>query len=122
MGEEIVVSKTPISADHPLSHLVPEGQSGYLAEGEDRITVREVDDEDGSVMIVTKSLRIPSSLASRTENAGHPEGFSGVMREAVAEWLERHSGAEAETADARAALAVLARVVARLEHPERPAA
>ncbi len=116
------MSKTPITSDHPLAHLVPAGQSAYVAEGTDRITVGQVYNEDGSVMMVTKSMRMPASLASRAENVGHPDGFSGVVREAVTEWLERHTGAEAETDDAKAALAVLTRVVARLEQPQRPAA
>jgi hypothetical protein len=110
------MSKIPITSDHPLGHLVPEGQTAYIAEGGDRITTGEVFNEDGSVMMVAKSLRMSASLASRAENAGHPDGFSGVVREAVAEWLERHTGGEAEAADAKAALAVLTRIVAGLDH------
>ena len=106
------MSKTPITSDAP--------DLGHLVAAAARVTVAEMRDPDGSVAMVTKSLRLPSALAARAENAGHPDGFSGVVREALTEWLARHSGAQAEADDARAALAVLARVVGNLEH--RPTA
>lgn len=59
------------------------------------------------------SIRLPLGMVEAIEAIGHPEGKSGVLREAVAEWLERHAGIEAETSDARQALNVLERIVNR---------
>lgn len=62
-----------------------------------------------------KSLRLPLRLVEATEAVDYPSGFSGLVRVALEEWLERHTGAEAELHDARRALDTLTRIVQRLD-------
>lgn len=67
------------------------------------------------VPMQVKSVRVPVGLYVRAEAVHHAEGFSGLLREALAEWLDRHEGRDAQVADAMAALKILERVVAHLE-------
>jgi hypothetical protein len=117
MGEAKPVSKQKITRDDPdLGHLVPEGSDHItVLDGEDRIQVGAVYDPSGQAPTVIKSLRLPENVVEAIAASGHPDGFTGVVREALGEWFERHSGREAEAHDARAAIATLTRLVERLE-------
>lgn len=117
MGKEAAMSKTPIDpADEDLGHLAAGGPA-YIVTGADRLVATAVyDDEAAAVEAMTvKSVRLPQALIRAAEQAGHPDGFSGVVREAVAEWLHTHAGGPAVADDARHALAVLQRALAALE-------
>jgi hypothetical protein len=118
MGEKAIMSRTAITPDDPeLGHLVPtDGRPVHVADGPDRVAVNPMPDYDADTPMRVKSLRLPAALLVATEAAGrtHPDGFSGVVREALTEWFERHQGAEAEVDDARRAVATLARLVDRL--------
>ncbi|WP_045747105.1 hypothetical protein [Actinoplanes rectilineatus] len=104
------MSRTPISPDDPdLGHLA----GGTILGGEDRITVGHVYDDPEDVPMDVKTLRMPRRLVAAVEQQAHPEGFSGVVREAVAEWLERHGSPQAQADDAARALATLQRVLNR---------
>lgn len=61
------------------------------------------------------SVRLPLGMVTAMEDVGHPGGLSAVIREAVAEWLAKHQGLDAEIRDARQALDVLSGIVARIE-------
>jgi hypothetical protein len=107
------MSKTEITADmvgDPDSPLI--GMT--LLEDEDRINVGAVYDPSGQAPTVIKSLRLPRDVVAAITASGHPDGFTGVVREALTEWFQRHSGREADAADARQALATLTRLVDRL--------
>jgi hypothetical protein len=109
------VSKTPIDHTDPdLGSLVPEGQTATIVDGDDRTTVRTVHDPDDGPLQV-KAVRLPASMIAAAEAAGHPAGVSGVVREALADWLGRHAGRANEVRDAREALAVLQRVISHLD-------
>lgn len=79
------MSKTVITAEmvgDPHSPLI--GMT--LLEGDDRIRVGTVFDsvEDAEVV---KSLRLPKSMYEAARAKGHPQGFSGVVREALQQYL-----------------------------------
>lgn len=114
------MSKTQITRDDPdFGHLVPPGtDSVYLVDGEDRIEVGAVLDPSGQAPTVIKSLRLSQDIVDAIYAAGHPEGFTGIVREALAEWMERHQGQQSEIRDARQAVAVLNRLVDRLSAVE----
>jgi hypothetical protein len=100
--------------DPELGSLVPNGQTAIVVDGDDRVTVRTVHDpEDGPLQV--KAVRLPASMISAAESVGHPAGVSGVVREALADWLARHAGRDNEVRDAREALAVLQRVISHLD-------
>lgn len=113
MGKEAtVMSRTPIPADDPdLRHLA--GPDAVIATGADRVTVDRV--IDGTNVTAVKSVRLPLPLITVSEAVRHPGGFSGVVREALEEWHERHGGTQAEAEDVARALAVLNRAAARLQ-------
>lgn len=108
------MSKIPVTSGHPLAHLVPEGQTAHEVTGDDRPNVATMSDPSGEAPTVIKSLRLPPNLVDAAVAARHPDGFSGIVREALAEWLQRHTGAAATTNDARQALATLQRAIAVL--------
>ncbi len=54
-------------------------------------------------------------MIAAVEAAGHPAGVSGVVREALTDWLARRAGRDNEVRDAREALAVLQRVISHLD-------
>jgi hypothetical protein len=105
------MSRIEITDEHPLSHLVPDGATAYELTGDDMPAVGAIIDPSGTAPTVVKSLRLPDSMVQAAAAANHPEGFSGVVREALTEWLERHTGTAAAQRDARQALATLQRVV-----------
>ncbi|WP_430783551.1 hypothetical protein [Actinoplanes sp. G11-F43] len=111
------MSRTPVSPDDAdLDHWRQGGTtSAVLVAGPDRVTVRShVDPETGVRMTIKKSVRLPLDLVEAAENAGHPDGFSGVVREALDAWLRADNAVPAEElAKARGALAVLDRFLAR---------
>ena len=118
------MSKTPIDHTHPeFGSMIPEGlTTALLVDGDDRpVPVGEGIVHDPVLgPMRAKAVRMPEDMIAAVDVIEHPEGFSGVVRAAVAEWLQRHTGAEAEADDAVAALAVLTRVVA--QHTGRRAA
>ena len=65
--------------------------------------------------MILKSVRVTVGLFEAVDNVGHPEGFSGVVREALTEWLATHTGREAEVKEIKRAIEVLQRHAARLE-------
>jgi hypothetical protein len=67
------------------------------------------------VPMIVKTLRMPTGMVMDLEATNHPDGLSGAIREAVAEWLDRHTGAVSEVSEIRHALAVLSRHAAKLE-------
>lgn len=69
---------------------------------------------DVGKMNVRINARIPMEMFDRIEAVNHPDGVSGVVREALTDWLDRHEGREAQAADAWAALEVLQRVLPNL--------
>jgi hypothetical protein len=107
------MSKTKITADLVGADSPLVGNT--LLEGEDRVTVGSVVDPTGESPTVLKSLRLPQDLVEAIADSGHPDGFTGVVREALIEWQQRHQGRPAEITDARHAVATLARLVERLE-------
>lgn len=111
MEGEAAMSRTPIRPDDPdLGHLA----GVIIATGEDRIVVNRVTGgPEGPTSI--KSVRLPDSMIAAAEAANHAGGFSGVLREALNEWLDRHTGSPAiEISEARRALDVLQRIVGHL--------
>jgi hypothetical protein len=101
---------------------VPEGQTATVVDGDDRAAVRIVHDpEDGPLQV--KAVRLPVAMIAAAEAAGHPAGVSGcrgvgvsgIVREALSDWLARHAGHANEVRDAREALAVLQRVIGHLD-------
>lgn len=61
-----------------------------------------------------KSLRLPIGLWTALEDAGHPDGVSGILREGAELWLAQHGTGRIDArAEAQHALATLARLVAR---------
>ncbi|WP_250029008.1 hypothetical protein [Paractinoplanes maris] len=100
--------------DPDLGDLVPEGQTAVIVDGDDRVKVGVIHDpEDGPLQV--KAVRLPASMIAAAEAAGHPAGVSGVVREALADWLARHAGRANEVRDAQEALAVLQRVIGHLD-------
>jgi predicted DNA-binding protein len=76
-----------------------------ILSGEDRPTIRNVYEPDGKT--VTKSLRLPTELAVRADAVEHPNGFSGLVREALEAYLQPPAKDDAENA-----LRVLSQLVA----------
>lgn len=80
-----------------------------ILSGEDRVTVNAVYDSVDDFNVV-KSLRLPASLYRAAQERQHPNGFSGVVREALEAYL-----APGNADDVRHALHVLQHAVDRLE-------
>jgi hypothetical protein len=57
-------------------------------------------DAEGQPASQLVSLRIPSDVVARLDAAAgrDREGRSGIIRQALSEWLERHGGTEQEAA------------------------
>lgn len=66
-----------------------------------------------SVPMALKSLRIPVRLYDELMEVKHPQGLSGLLREAAQEWLERHRAGTAE-AEFQQAARVVARYAERM--------
>lgn len=66
--------------------------------------------DPAEVPMLVRSLRIPVGLYQAAAAAEHPNGFSGVVRDALTAYL-----AEPQADDVRHAMTVLARAVARLD-------
>lgn len=64
----------------------------------------------GDVPMVVKSLRMPVELYEAVESLGHAHGFSGAVREALTEWVDRHDPATT-TDEVQHALDVLNRAL-----------
>lgn len=115
------MSRTPISPDDPLLGHLTEGGAADLviADGDDRVRAANVYDTADDMPKEVKSVRLPAFMVRAAENVGHPDGFSGVVREALDAWLRADNAVPAdELAQARAALVTLDRFLGH----HRPAA
>lgn len=106
--------KAPI--DPEFGTLLPEGTTGHLATGDDQPRIAGGIVEVDGVPMRARSVRMSEDMIADLDTREHPGGFSGIVREAVTEWLERHGGQQAEVDDARRAVATLARLVDRMTH------
>lgn len=74
--------------------------SALFASGERTHDTAVQVDAEGQPLNQLVSLRIPSDVVARIDAvAGRDrEGRSGIIRQALSEWLERHGGAEQDAA------------------------
>ncbi len=94
------------------------GRARLMAPGE---VTFNLPDDPADVPMLVKSLRVPIGMYEAALAQQHPDGFSGVVREALGEWLARHGSPEQANADALAALATLQRFVGQQQSAQRAA-
>jgi hypothetical protein len=114
VGEEAAVSRFPVSPDDPdLGHLTEGGSvTVSVVDGADGVRARAVYESAEDAPRVVKSVRVPEHMLAAAEAVGHPDGFSGVVREALDAWLRRDEAVD-EVAAVRQALATVSGFVAR---------
>jgi len=88
------MSRVPISPDDPaLGHLTEGGSVPVsVADGADAIRVRAVYESPEDAPRVIRSVRLPAYMVAGAEALGHPDGVSGVLRDALDAWLRRDAG------------------------------
>lgn len=101
------MSKTTITADM-LDDKNSPLLGAVILDGDDRPQVSTVYENVEDAQTV-KSLRLPTALYNKAVAAQHPNGFSGVVRDALAAYLD-----EPGEADVQHALEVITRAVS---HP-----
>lgn len=106
------MSKTVIAADmiNPDSPEDAKLVGATILSGDDRPNVGVVFDSLEDLQTV-KSLRLPTALYKTAVAQNHPQGFSGVVRDALTAFLAD----EPDPASVRQALRVIQRAASRLE-------
>lgn len=112
------MSRETIEENDPdLAHFA----GGIIVTGDDRPQLKRYDSPDDMPMMV-KSVRVTIGLFEAVEKIGHPDGFSGVVREALAEYLEKHTGTQTQISEAEAAIAVIIRTIRSLSEDNKKTA
>lgn len=83
MARELITAEDTGDPDSPLN-------GAYTLTDEDRVVIAAVYDSREDLDMV-KSLRLPASLYRLAQKRNHPQGFSGVVRDALQEYLEEPS-------------------------------
>jgi hypothetical protein len=93
--EEQTVSRETIDDDVARGETALTG--AVILSGSDRPRIGTVYDNASDAEVV-KSLRLPTSLYNAAQQKQHPQGFSGVVRDALRAYLEEPSGEDVQHA------------------------